>query len=182
LIQISDILFKTMIFAKKYSEMTVSIIVAVAKNKAIGKDNQLLWRLSDDLKNFKKVTSGHAVIMGRKTYDSLGKPLPNRRNVVITRQKDLKIGGVEIVNSLESALELFENSDEEIFILGGAEIYKLAGKYANKIYLTMVEAAPEADAFFDFVPYLSWNLISQTAFQKNEKNEFDFEVMEFSKN
>ena len=170
-----------MIFAKKNSEMTVSIIVAVAKNKAIGKDNQLLWRLSEDLKNFKRITSGHAVIMGRKTFDSLGKPLPNRRNVVITRQKDLKIEVVEIVNSLESALELFEKTDEEIFILGGAEIYRLAGKYADKIYLTMVEVSPDADAFFDYEPYLSWNLISKSSFLKNEKNEYDFEVIEFSR-
>src|SRR4051812_7556265 len=102
--------------------MTVSIIVAIARNHAIGKNNQLLWHLPNDLKHFKDVTTGHTVIMGRKTFDSVGKPLPKRRNIVITRQA-ISIEGCEVVNTIEAALALCAN-EEEVFIVGGAEIYK----------------------------------------------------------
>src|ERR1700739_4477617 len=101
--------------------MIISDVVAIAENTAIGKDNQLLWHLPNDLKHFKAITSGHTIIMGRKTYDSVGKPLPNRRNIIITR-KDIKIEGCEVVNSIGAALELCKTEDE-VFIVGGAEIY-----------------------------------------------------------
>jgi dihydrofolate reductase len=160
--------------------MDISIIVAVAENGVIGKDNQLLWRLSEDLKLFKKRTSHHAVIMGRKTYDSIGKPLPNRLNIVISRGKDLEIEGCLVANSLEKAIEKAKNESEkdEVFIIGGEKIYNLAENLATKLYLTKVYAILEGDAFFNLKPYENWKMISSIAYQKDEKNEYDFEVLE----
>src|ERR1700761_4933227 len=116
--------------------MTVTIVVAISENNAIGKDNKLLWYLPADLKHFKNITTGHTVIMGRKTYDSVGKPLPNRRNIIITR-KAIEIPGCEVVNSVEAALALCAN-EPEVFIVGGAEIYKLSMHLTDRIYLTIV--------------------------------------------
>src|SRR5690606_21968590 len=113
----------------------ISIIVAIDENKAIGKNNQLLWHLPNDLKFFKTTTSGHPIIMGRKTYDSIGKPLPNRKNIIITRNKDLKIGGAEVYTSLSEALAGLKE-ENEVFIIGGAEIYKQALPLTDKVYLT----------------------------------------------
>src|ERR1700744_5562864 len=116
--------------------MTVSIVVAISENHVIGKDNKLLWHLPADLKHFKEITSGHTVIMGRKTYESVGKPLPNRRNIIVTRQ-DITIAGCEVVNSIEAAIELCKTQNE-VFIIGGAEIYKQAMHLTDRIYLTIV--------------------------------------------
>src|ERR1700753_4239037 len=118
------------------TNMTVSIVVAISENHAIGKDNKLLWYLPRDLKHFKEITSGHTVIMGRKTYESVGKPLPNRRNIIVTRQ-DITIAGCEVVNSIEAAIELCK-TQHEVFIIGGAEIYKQAMHLTDRIYLTIV--------------------------------------------
>lgn len=160
--------------------MDISIIVAVAENGVIGNDNQLLWRLSEDLKLFKKRTSLHAVIMGRKTYDSIGKPLPNRLNIVISRSKDLKIEGCTVANSLQDAIEIAKNESdkEEVFIIGGEKIYNLAENLATKLYLTKVDASLEGDAFFNLKPYENWKLLSSLSYQKDEKNEYKFEVLE----
>lgn len=160
--------------------MDISIIVAVAENGVIGKDNQLLWRLSEDLKLFKKRTSHHAVIMGRKTYDSIGKPLPNRLNIVISRSKDLKIEGCTVANSLQDAIEIAKNESDkdEVFIIGGEKIYNLAENLATKLYLTEVNATLEGDAFFNLKPYEDWTTVSSFSYQKDEKNEYDFEVLE----
>lgn len=163
--------------------MLVSIIVAVAKNGVIGKDNQLIWRLSDDLKNFRKLTTGHAVIMGRKTYDSIGKPLPNRVNIVISRQKDLEIEGCVIANSFENALEKAQklSEKEEVFIIGGENIYNQALSIADKLYYTVVNVIIEGDAFFPKLDKNQWNVINRTQFSANEKNEYNFEVIEMLK-
>ncbi len=163
--------------------MDISIIVAVAENSVIGKDNQLLWRLSEDLKLFKKRTTGHAIIMGRKTFDSIGKPLPNRINIVISRSKDLEIDGCVVVNSLEKAIEVASHQKDknEIFIIGGEKIYTLAEKIATKLYLTKVNVTLDGDAFFDLKPYENWILVSSVLYQKDEKNEYDFEVLEMIK-
>ena len=160
--------------------MDISIIVAVAENGVIGKDNQLLWRLSEDLKLFKKRTSHHAVIMGRKTYDSIGKPLPNRLNIVISRSKDLKIEGCTVANSLQDAIEMAKNESDkdEVFIIGGEKIYNLAESLATKLYLTKVNATLDGDAFFNLKPYEDWILVSSFSYRKDEKNEYDFEVLE----
>lgn len=160
--------------------MDISIIVAVAENGVIGKDNQLLWRLSEDLKLFKKRTTAHAIIMGRKTFDSIGKPLPNRTNIVISRTKDLKIEGCTVVNSLDKAIEVANQQTDknEVFIIGGEKIYNLSEKIATKLYLTKVKATLEGDAFFDLKPFENWTLISSVSYSKDEKNEYDFEVLE----
>src|ERR1700761_4152213 len=135
--------------------MTVSIVVAISENHAIGKDNKLLWYLPRDLKHFKEITSGHTVIMGRKTYDSVGKPLPNRRNIIITRQQ-IEIAGCEVVNSVEHALALCKD-EAEVFIVGGAEIYKQAMHLTDRIYLTIVHKTFDADTFFPEIDYEEWH-------------------------
>jgi len=141
----------------------------------IGKDNKLLWRQSADLKRFKELTSGKTVIMGRKTFDSIGKPLPNRRNVVITRQ-EIKIEGCEVVHSLQDALKL----DDEIFILGGGEIYQKSIILAHKIFLTRILTEIEGDTYF---PQLDdeWKVESKEDFLKDEKNQFDYQFINYVK-
>lgn len=124
----------------------ISIIVAVAENGIIGDKNTLLWHISEDLRRFKALTTGHPVVMGRKTFESLGRPLPNRRNVVISRQ-ELAIDGCEVVHSLDEALALFP-SDEEVFIIGGAQIYAEALPIADRFYLTRVGHTYEGDTRF----------------------------------
>lgn len=148
-------------------------MVAISANNAIGKDNQLLWHLPADLKHFKNITSGHTIIMGRKTFDSVGRPLPNRRNIVITRQKNLQIDGVEVVNSLNSALELTSN-EEKIFILGGAEIYKEALPLTHKIELTRVHQEFDADAFFPELDNETWKEVWKEDHLPDEKNKFAY--------
>lgn len=135
--------------------MIVSLVVAMSDNNAIGKNNQLIWHLPADLKHFKKVTSGHTIIMGRKTYDSIGKPLPNRKNVVITRNPALEIAGVTITSGLEEALSL-DQEEDEVFVIGGAEIFKQALPLASRIYLTRVHATYEADTFFPEIDPERW--------------------------
>jgi dihydrofolate reductase len=157
----------------------VTIVVAISENNAIGKDNQLLWYLPADLKHFKEITTGGTIIMGRKTYDSIGKPLPNRRNIVITRKTDLEIAGVEVVNSLQEALSLCAQ-EKEVFIIGGAEIYKHALALTNRIYLTIVHQSYEADAFFPELAKNEWKEINQEYHEADEKNNvaYTFSTLE----
>lgn len=159
----------------------ISIIVAVAENGAIGKDNRLLWRLSDDLKQFKALTSGHAVIMGRKTFESIGKPLPNRTNIVITRHGKVSDSeSVLTVNSIEKAIETAKEveGNEEIFIIGGGNIYEQSLGITDKIYLTEVKVAIDGDTFFPKLNEDEWEEVSRKSYQKNEKNDHDFDVVE----
>jgi len=149
--------------------MILSIVVAIAENNAIGKDNQLLWHLPADLKHFKDITSGHTIIMGRKTYDSIGRPLPNRRNIVITRNTELNLPGTEVTNSLDKALKLCA-TEQEVFIIGGAELYKHALEETDRIYLTRVHQAFEADTFFPEIVPGTWNETSIENHQPDEKN------------
>jgi dihydrofolate reductase len=152
--------------------MTTSIIVATAKNHAIGKDNKLLWYLPNDLKHFKDVTTGHTVIMGRKTYDSVGKPLPKRRNIIVTRQA-ISIEGCEVVNSLEAALALCANEDE-VFIVGGAEIYRQAIALTNRIYLTIIDQDFDGDTFFPELNAEDWKEAGRENFEPDEKNKYRY--------
>lgn len=158
--------------------MSISLIIAVAKNNVIGKDNQLIWRLSDDLKNFKSLTSNHSIIMGRKTFDSIGRPLPKRHNIVITRTKELFFEGCLMAYGLQEAIEIAQQLDgnEEIFIIGGANIYAQAMPLVDKIYLTLVDAEPEGDAFFDLKHFEHFEKIDSASFKKDEKNEYNFEI------
>lgn len=150
----------------------VSIIVAVADNGVIGDKNALLWHISEDMRFFKRTTSGHPVIMGRKTYDSLGRPLPNRTNVVISRTvKDIE--GCTVVGSLEEAIALFP-AEEEIFVIGGAQIYALALERADRFYLTRVHHCYEGDTSFPEWDQDEWQLISKESFEQGEKFPYPF--------
>ena len=150
----------------------VNIICALAENNAIGFENRLLYRLSNDLRRFKELTSGHTVIMGRKTFDSLPKgALPNRRNIVLTRQQGLEIPGVEIFNNLPAALEACAN-DAEVFIMGGEAVYREGLAHANRLYLTHVHNTPaNADAYFPTIAEDEWVATEEQAFEADEKNE-----------
>ena len=150
----------------------VSIIVAVAQNGTIGDKNSLLWHISEDMRFFKRTTSGHPVIMGRKTYDSLGRPLPNRTNVVISRTAE-HIEGCQIARSLEEAIALFP-AEEEIFIIGGAQIYALALEVADHIYLTRVEHDYEGDTSFPKWDESKWQLVDREAYPCGEKYPYPF--------
>ena len=135
--------------------MRISIIVAAAENNVIGGNNRLLWRLPNDMKWFKAITTGHTVIMGRKTYDSMGRALPNRRNIIISRDTTLRIEGVEVANSLEDALRRAADEDE-VFIIGGGEIYKQAWDKADKLYLTRVHTEQEGDTYIPEILPAEW--------------------------
>lgn len=161
----------------------LAIAVAVGENLAIGKDNQLLWHMPADLKFFKQTTSGHTVVMGRKTFDSVGRPLPNRRNIIITRDTALKIDGVEVVNSLEEAIYITENEEKPVFIVGGAEIYRQALPKTDILYLTTIHHNFDADTFFPEFDRNEWELVSSEPHKADEKNKYDytFEVLERKK-
>lgn len=150
----------------------VSIIVAIAKNGIIGDKNSLLWHISEDMRFFRETTSGHPVIMGRKTYDSLGRPLPKRTNVVISRTTK-HIEGCTVVSSLEEAIALFPK-EEEVFIIGGAQIYALAMEVADRLYLTRVEHDYQGDTSFPEWDESKWKLISRTPYERGEKYEYPF--------
>ena len=150
----------------------VSIIVAVAENGVIGDKNALLWHISEDLKYFKSVTSGHPVVMGRKTYESLGRPLPNRTNVVVTRQ-EMEIPGCRVAHSLEEAVALFP-AEEEVFVIGGAQIYGEALPAADRFYLTRVHRAYEGDTRFPEWDAAEWRLVGSESFPCGERYEYPF--------
>ena len=156
----------------------VSIIVALAQNRVIGDKNSLLWHITEDMKFFRRTTSGHPVIMGRKTYDSLGRPLPNRTNVVISRTTT-HIEGCTVVGSLEEALKLFPE-DEEVFVIGGAQIYSLAMDVADRLYLTRVHHSYEGDTSFPEWDETLWQLTHAEHFERGAEypHPFSFETYE----
>lgn len=162
--------------------MIISLMVAYSKNRVIGKDNRLLWRLSDDLKNFKRVTSGHHIIMGRKTYESIGRALPNRTNVVITRNKDYEAAGCVVVHSLEAAIELArENAETEAIITGGADIYRQALSLVDKMYITEVDCEVDGDTYFPEMDISNWRLIDEIHWAQDSKNEYTWCFKELSR-
>lgn len=155
--------------------INISIIVAASTNNAIGKDNQLLWHLPNDMKFFKNTTWAMPVIMGRKTFESMGKPLVGRTNIVITTQKDWKADGAVIVNSIDEAIIAAERTNcKEAFIIGGGEIYKQAFVKADKIYMTRVYHSFDADVFFPDINEDEWQLTSEEKFHSDEKHNFDY--------
>ncbi|UJP63731.1 dihydrofolate reductase [Mongoliitalea daihaiensis] len=156
--------------------MKISIIVAVAKNQVIGNNNELIWKLSADLKYFKNTTTGHHIIMGRKTYESVGKPLPNRTSVIISRNPNFVVPeGHHLVNSWEQAVQLcISKKLEKVYVIGGAEIYKIALPFADELLVTEVDAYPEGDAFFPKILTDEWTETHRESFQKDEKNEFNY--------
>lgn len=158
----------------------VTMIAAAAENNALGKDNQLIWYLSDDLKHFKNLTKGHHVIMGRKTFESMPKALPNRTNVVITRQKDYEAENAHVVHSLEAALAFVED-DEQPFIIGGGEIYRQGLDYADSIELTRVHEEFEADTFFPEIDPAKWREVWRENHDKDEKHKHAFSFIRYEK-
>ncbi|RLD64422.1 MAG: dihydrofolate reductase [Bacteroidetes bacterium] len=159
----------------------ISIIVAIAENYAIGKDNELLWHISDDLKRFKKLTSGHTVIMGQNTFDSLPNgALPNRKNIVISFNKDLKIPGCIMAYSIEDAIKKCD-TNEEVFVIGGGSIYKQFLEIADKIYLTLVHENFEADTFFPKIDSNKWSIIEQDDFIADDKSKYAYSFITYVK-
>ncbi|MDR2058257.1 MAG: dihydrofolate reductase [Dysgonamonadaceae bacterium] len=162
--------------------MKISIIAVLGRNNEIGKDNDLLCRLPADLKCFKEITSGSPVIMGRKTFESLPKgPLPNRRNIVLSRSAGRKIEGAEVYPSLDYAL-LKLIDEREVFVIGGARIYEQALPVADKFYLTRIHASfPEADVFFPAIDFHAWKETQRETFPADEKNQYAFTFLEYER-
>jgi len=155
----------------------IKIIVATSRNKVIGDSNNLIWYLPADLKRFKEITTGNTIVMGRKTYESIGKPLPNRRNIVITRDVNYEVDGCEIVNSLEEA---FMISNQNCFIIGGGEIYKQSMGIADQIYLTLVHEDFEGDTTFPEIGS-EWKMVTSQDFEPDEKNKHKYSFIEYMK-
>ena len=156
--------------------MIISLVVAASENNVIGKNNQLLWHLPKDMKFFKNVTWAMPVIMGRKTFESMGsKPLNGRKNIVITRQTGWKANGVEVANGVDDAISIAAASNyKEVFVIGGGEIYMLAFEKANKIYMTRVHTEIDGDAFFPVIEKNDWKLITNTDISADEKHAYGF--------
>ncbi|SHL04441.1 dihydrofolate reductase [Hymenobacter psychrotolerans] len=152
----------------------LAFVVAIAENNVIGNDNQLLWHLPDDLKHFKRLTQGHPVVMGRRTYESIGRPLPNRTNIVVTRQADWQADGCEVAYSVPDALEQATQLDAEVFVIGGAEIYRQALPAADIIYLTEVHHAFEGDVVFPELNNTEWREESRERHEPDEKHAYAF--------
>ena len=160
----------------------LSIIVAKAKNNIIGKDNNLIWHLPEDLKRFKSITTGHPIIMGRKTFESLGRVLPNRKHIVFSQNPDFKVENenVEVVHSLLQIQQYIE-SDEEAFVIGGAMIYGLLMPYVTKMYVTQINKDFEGDVFFPKIDSLKWEIIDRQKGIQDEKNSLDYEYITYQK-
>ena len=160
----------------------LSIIVAVANNNVIGKDNQLIWHLPEDLKRFKRLTTGHTIIMGRKTFESLGRILPNRKHIILCNDAQLQIEdeNVEILEDI-ALLKPYIESEEENFIIGGATIYKLLMPYANKMYITHINQAFEGDVYFPEIKQEEWKIIEKEKGLKDEKNPYDYEYVTYTR-
>ena len=166
--------------------MRISIVVAVSQNNAIGKAGGLLWRLPKDMQIFKEITMGHHVIMGRKTYESITekfRPLPGRVNVVITTQTNYSAPGCKVVNSLKAALQYATANDEtEAMIIGGGDIYRQAMSYADRLYISQVQAEfPDADTFFPEIDHTHWKLVWEEKHTKDDKHSFDFTFQQFER-
>lgn len=163
------------------TKKNLSLVVAMAQNRAIGKDNQLLWHLSDDLKHFKALTSGHTIVMGRKTYESFPRrPLPNRYHIVLSSSFHLNDEHVKTVASLQDALEALPEKDES-FVIGGGQIYRMFLPYCSKAYVTEVKAEFEADTFFPELPEDEWRLEDSGFWQKDEASGLEFRYVVYSR-
>jgi dihydrofolate reductase len=158
--------------------MVVSLVAAASDNNVIGKNNALPWRMPADMKFFKNLTMGHTVIMGRKTFESMGKPLPGRKNVIITRNRGFKAQDCIVTDSISEALRLC-NNEGEVFIVGGSEIYKQVIKNADKIYLTRIHGMFDGDAYFTDIHEDEWKESKRTEFAADEKNPYSYAFVEY---
>jgi dihydrofolate reductase len=160
----------------------ITVIAAIATNNALGKDNDLIWHLPADLKRFKKVTTGHYIVMGRNTYESIGRPLPNRTTIIITRNKNYFKEGCLIANSLEQAVEM-SKEEAQVFIIGGAQIYKetIAKNLAQQLDITLVHKDFEADVYFPEIDAKIWKEVARENFEADEKNKLDYSFISYQK-
>ena len=158
----------------------LSIIAAISDNNVIGKDNKLLWHLPEDLKRFKELTTGHTIIMGRKTFESLGKVLPDRKHIIITRDTNYKVDdeNVEIINEINE-LEKYINDDKEYFVIGGAIIYSKLISKTSKMYITRIHKVYEGDAYFPKINEEDWKVVETRQGIKDEKNPYDYEFITY---
>jgi dihydrofolate reductase len=167
-------------FIKKEKNMSIAIIVATDKNNLIGKDNDLPWKLSADLQYFKKVTMGKPLIMGRNTHESIGRPLPGRKNIIVTSQADYQAEGCVVVNSIEAAIA--ETADaEEVMVMGGASLYEQLLPKAERLYLTQVHAELEGDTWFPEWKQADWEEVSREDHQADEKNQFEYSFVVYQR-
>lgn len=158
--------------------MILSMIVAAAENGVIGRDNGLVWHMSSDLKHFKALTSGHTVIMGRRTFESIGRALPNRRNIVISRNSLYQADGCEMAVSLEEALDLVQQ-EEEVFLIGGGSIYNQVWEQADRLYLTIVHTQVQGDTFIPQVDEFLWKEVRRYDYKAGDKDDFDYSFIDY---
>lgn len=162
--------------------MLISLIAAASENNVIGDENEIPWHLPDDMAFFRSTTEGKPVIMGRKTFESIGHPLPKRQNIIISRQQDLVIEGCEVVSSLEEALDLAEEEGaDEACVIGGGQIYKEAIELADRIYLTRVHAKVDGDAYFPEIDEEEWEEVEHEDHPKDERHEFAFSIEQYER-
>lgn len=159
----------------------ISLIVAMDENRLIGKDNQLPWHLPQDLAYFKRMTMNHKIVMGRKTYESIGRPLPGRENIILTRNRSYKMDGCKVLHSIEEILELSKNTDENIFVIGGAEIFKEILPYSDRLYMTHIHHNFEGDTFFPQLKDTDWETVSVESGIKDMKNPYEFDFVVYQK-
>ncbi|MDU0203141.1 MULTISPECIES: dihydrofolate reductase [Paenibacillus] len=152
--------------------MSISFIFAMDRNRAIGVNNTLPWHLPGDLKFFKAVTMGHPILMGRKTYESIGRPLPGRRNVILTQNTEFRAEGCEVIHSVDEAVQAFK--DQELFVIGGAEIFRLFAEKVDRMYITFIEHEFEADTYMSELDLSDWTLLSSEQGERNEKNPYEY--------
>ncbi|MBA4537777.1 dihydrofolate reductase [Bacillus aquiflavi] len=155
----------------------ISLIWAMDENRVIGKENKLPWHISEDLKFFKRVTMGHPIAMGRKTYESIGKPLPGRENIVITRNQHFTCQGCTVFSTIDELIAYGKGKADEIFVIGGAEIFKEVLPFADRLYVTMIHHQFEGDTYFPLFSLEDWTLIKREQGPKNEKNPYDYEFL-----
>ncbi len=162
--------------------MIVSAILAMSKNRVIGKDNKIPWHLTADLKYFKRTTLNHHIIMGRKTFLSIGKPLPKRTNIVLTRNPFFVASNIIATSSIDEALSIAQNNEEtEVFIIGGGEIYRQSMPYWDKVYITLIDLEVEGDVFFPELDKNEWQLISEDPHEADEKNEYNYTFLVYER-
>jgi dihydrofolate reductase len=160
--------------------MKISVIAAMSRNRIIGSDGALPWHLPDDLARFKSITTGHTVIMGRKTFESVGKPLPNRRTIVITRNNDYQCASVFIAHSLDEALDHAAREDE-VFILGGEAVYRIALPRADCLYLTIIHATIEGDTYFPTLDFDDWKLVEDERYEPDDRHAYAFSFRRYER-
>ncbi len=160
--------------------MKITLVAAIASNNVIGKENSLPWNIPEDLKRFKQMTSGHTILMGRKTFDSIGRPLPNRQNIVMTKDENFEREGIKVINNFDDALELIKESNEDVYVIGGSNIYELFEPVANSLAITRILKDFDGDAFFPDINWDLWQIEKEENFF-DEKSNIKCKLIEYSR-